>query len=212
MRSELFQGRYLFHLHTLYTDGKLEVEDHFRNARDHKIERLIFLEHIRREPSFDVLEYVAEVKECSTRYEVPAHIGFEAKVLPDGEIDILPEHFALAEVIGIAEHGFPKDSDPDTHKAALYKAIDSCRGRDDKTFVWVHPGLWLYKKSLLVEKESVYLEMLAYAAEAGLRIERNLRYNLIPERHLKAVPASRLVVGADAHTAAELARGTQCIS
>ena len=96
MKSEVwpFQGRYLFHLHTTSTDGELTVRQYFEYASQQRIQRLIFLEHIRRNPQYDVEAFVGEVKENSQRCRIPAVVGFEAKLLPDGRLDILDRHAA----------------------------------------------------------------------------------------------------------------------
>jgi hypothetical protein len=54
MRSDPFTGRYLFHLHTTYTDGKVAVPQYFDLAQRTRLDRLIFLEHIRAQPGYDV--------------------------------------------------------------------------------------------------------------------------------------------------------------
>ena len=120
MSAALFRGRVLFHCHTHYTDGQPSVADYLRWASERGVERVIFLEHIRREPSYDVAAFVEEIHAESERWGVPAVAGFEAKVLPGGALDIAAEHAALAEVIGIAEHGFPDD--PGLWPAAYLRA------------------------------------------------------------------------------------------
>src|ERR1035437_6033754 len=103
---QMFSGSYLFHLHTRYTDGALSPNEYFEFAQQHGYQRLIFLEHIRRSPKYDVSQFISEIRECESRFEVAATIGFEAKVLPGGDLDISDEHLKLAQVVGIAEHGF----------------------------------------------------------------------------------------------------------
>ena len=63
--NSIFQSRYLFHFHTLATDGKLKIADYFRFAREHAFNKLIFLEHIRRSPTYDVDGFITEVKKTS---------------------------------------------------------------------------------------------------------------------------------------------------
>ena len=107
MKSNPFRGRYLFHFHTQHTDGKLTGRDYFDWAQAHGVQSLLFLEHVRREASYDVPAFVEEVKELEQQFGIRAGVGFETKLLPDGTLDITPEHCALAEIVGIAEHGFP---------------------------------------------------------------------------------------------------------
>jgi histidinol phosphatase-like PHP family hydrolase len=200
LRSEHgpFTGRYLFHLHTDFTDGRLTVQQYFEYASRHEIGRLIFLEHIRREPTYDVEAFVAQVREISVNAGIPAMIGFEAKLLPDGRLDISDTHLAMADVVGIAEHSFPDDLC--LLQGALKTAVDRYTERPpDQAIVWVHPGLWFQKRGLMPARDAECASLIQYALNKGVLIERNTRYHLIPERLLPSVPLQSLVHGVDAH-------------
>lgn len=202
MRSDPFTGRYLFHLHTTYTDGQVPVRQYFEYAVRTGLERLIFLEHIRAQPSYDVLRFVAEVRQAEAEFGLPTWVGFEAKVLPGGGLDITAEHAALADVLGVAEHGFPPDFD--LWRLSLRKALEQAAATHrEKPVVWVHPGLWLKKQRRLQTHEHEYRALLGYAQELGLKVERNLRYGLVPEDLLGTVAPEHLVLGADAHRLAD---------
>jgi putative hydrolase len=204
MRSEPFRGRYLFHFHTRATDGRSDIEDYVACARAHGAERLILLEHIRRRPSYDVAAYNHRARAAAAGGGLELHLGFEAKLLPDGTLDITPEDAARAEVLGLAEHGFPEDLA--LLVTAFRTAAASCRAAyPDKQIVWVHPGLWLKKRRRLDAERELYLELLADAQNLGLRIERNRRHGLIPDDLLAAVRPDHLVDGLDAHSVAEMA-------
>ncbi len=129
---------------------------------------------------------------------MPAVLGFEAKLLPDGDLDIAPEHAAWAGVIGIAEHGFP--SDFDVLRSAFRAATRTYHARyPDKELVWVHPGAWFKKHRCLGERRDDYLGMVAEAEALGVRIEHNFRHDLVPRALIEAVSPEHLVYGADAH-------------
>jgi histidinol phosphatase-like PHP family hydrolase len=203
MSSSLFQDRYLFHLHTVATDGQLTVEEYFQHASTARYDRLIFLEHIRKDPRYDVEAFAASVREASGRYSVPASVGFEAKVLPDHSLDISPEHFRMAEVVGIAEHGFPGDPDQ------LADALDGCFSRYSQergpvVLVWAHPGLWFQRKGFLEKQRSRYASLMENARGQGILIERNLRYNLCTRDLYDSLPAGEKVLGLDCHTLKDL--------
>ena len=196
MTADDLRGRVLFHCHTDYTDGQPTVADYLRWARERSVERVVFLEHIRRAPSYDVAAFVAEVRAASERHGVPATVGFEAKVLPGGALDITVEHAALADVIGIAEHGFPDD-------AALWRpslaAAFARWGAGEQVAVWVHPGLWLKKTGRLATHRDDYLALLRLAQRHGVYVEQNQRYGLLPDDLVGAVRPELFVRGADAH-------------
>ena len=203
MRSDLFAGRYLFHFHTQFTDGTLSVDDYFDYALSRGVDRLVFLEHIRSQPSYPVEEFAARVEECSTSYGLEAVLGFETKLVPPGRLDISDKHLAIAEVVGIAEHSFPNDAEL-LHETFV-TAVDFMRSCfPSKAVVWVHPGLWFIKRGLIPEKQPSFLAMVDYAETNGVCLERNLRYGLVSEAFLKAHKPVRLVIGADAHRIADL--------
>lgn len=200
MRSDPFVGRYLFHLHTTYTDGKATVAEYFEWGQRAGVERLIFLEHIRANPSYDVQQFVAEVKACSSECGLPALVGFEAKLLPGGALDIRAEHVALADLLGLAEHSFPGEFA--LWHASVRAALANCASQE-RPVVWVHPGLWLQKRGLLAAQDLAYRDLLAEAHALGLKVEWNLRYGLVPPALRGALPPESLVIGADAHRLAD---------
>lgn len=202
-RSDIFAGRYLFHFHTQLTDGRLSLEDYFSFAAANRVERLVFLEHIRRQPSYDVVGFANEIRRLSADRKIDSVLGFETKLLPQGALDINEQHFRAAQVIGIAEHGFPKDLN--LLAEALPKTFSHYRAMaPDKTFVWVHPGTTFHKLGLDPANQPIYSELLRWASASGLLIERNLRYRLVPAGLIEALTLHDTVLGADAHTSDDL--------
>jgi histidinol phosphatase-like PHP family hydrolase len=202
-RSNPFRGKYLFHVHTRATDGRLCVRDYFEYAERSGVDQIIFLEHIRKQASYDVASWVAEIQQCALTCGVRASVGFEAKLLANGTLDISEKHLALAEVIGIAEHGFPNG--PECLESAFLRVINSYPSvLPNKFFVWVHPGLSLQKRGVAPHLSSVHLSMLDRAQEAGVLIEHNLRYGLVGNELLHRIAMDRLVVGVDAHSLQDL--------
>jgi putative hydrolase len=201
----IFQGRYAFHLHTSLTDGRLTVADYFAFAAEHGLERLIFLEHVRREPSYDVEAFMDSIRRAADESGIPASIGFEAKVLPGGQLDITDGLIEKAEVIGIAEHGFPDDTD--LLIESLITAFERYAGDPgQRNVVWVHPGLALKRRKLLGSMDQIHRDLIARAWELGLIVEHNLRYGLVPKDLLGSEDADGLVTGVDAHHLTDLTR------
>jgi histidinol phosphatase-like PHP family hydrolase len=202
-KSELFSGRYFFHAHTPLTDGKLTLDEYFDFAAACRIDRLIFLEHIRRNPTYDVTRFASEIEAASRRFGIEAVVGFETKLLPDATLNISPENFAIAQIVGIAEHGFPNDlpllEDALIRAFARYHSLDPA-----KPLVWVHPGLTFRRAGFDPLAHPGYKLLLTWAEEMGLLLEKNLRYGLLPDEAISDFNLSQVVVGADAHTADEL--------
>lgn len=196
-------GEYLFHFHTNWTDGKSSLIDYCIAARRYRFKSLILLEHIRRIPSYDVrsLWRAVSVQQgyCNEMIIVP---GLEAKVLPDGSVDLPEEMLSTIQVLGIAEHSFQGDSR--ALADALVQAFQRYSGLNIAV-VWVHPGLRLLRFG---DSGVRYLfkEVLNCALQVGIYIEFNLRYGLPPEPLWHLVPFSRAVVGLDAHSVEDVER------
>jgi histidinol phosphatase-like PHP family hydrolase len=191
-------------VHTSYTDGDFTPAQYVDFAKKAGARTVVFLEHIRRQPTYDVERFAAEV-ERARRESVQTLLGFEAKLLPDGILDIDDDSVKRAAVIGMAEHAFPND--PTLLREAVMKAIERYLPRWPRTtFAWVHPGLCVREHHWDSDANEDFLRMLTKASEAGVLIEHNLRYGLPPSETVAKLPASSLVTGADAHSLADLER------
>lgn len=203
--TDIFDGRYLFHLHTTLTDSTVRIEQYFESALRYGFQRLIFLEHVRKKASYDTKEFFEEVRESERKFRVATTIGFEAKVLPDGTLDIDDQDLNRADVIGIAEHGFPNEFE--LFAAALKQVFSAYSpARLSKPVVWVHPGLWFKKNRLLQERRIEYVSLLRLAQSNGLMIEKNLRYSLVNDDFASFCSPSALVIGADSHKLEDIER------
>jgi len=191
---------YLFHIHTNHTDGSSSVRDYFEMAKSYGIKKLIFLEHIRKYPKFDVYQFVDEIRRCSELFEIEGVVGFETKILPGGQLDIRDEHISIAQFIGVAEHSFLLDEQHlvDAFREILHKYPSEW---GEKTFVWVHPGLWFQRRGILGSK--AYEDMLMVALQSGIMLECNVRYSL-PKCLGDNWPLERVIVGLDAHSVEDL--------
>ncbi|MFZ0880585.1 MAG: PHP domain-containing protein [Candidatus Acidiferrales bacterium] len=77
----------MFHFHTTYTDGALTIRDYFEFAARTNTESLVFLEHIRATPAYNVDAFVSGVRQIRDTTGMKAAIGFEARLLPGGTRD-----------------------------------------------------------------------------------------------------------------------------
>ena len=202
--SDWRQSRYLFHVHTSYTDGRLTADDYVGFAEKAGAKSVVFLEHIRREPRYDVSRFSAEVRDAA-RGSVQSILGFEAKLLPDGTLDLSDDCLVVASVVGIAEHAFPDDRG--LLRDAFLNVVRTYPSRwPQVTFLWVHPGLWFLNRRVDAERDEAYLQMLTAACDAGVLIEQNLRYGLLSPTTAAMLTAQSVVTGADAHSLLDLER------
>lgn len=191
-----------FHLHTTYSEGLLKVEEYFKLARSYGIQSLVFLEQITKNPSYSVDKYIGEVRKYAKQYGIQALAGFEARILPDGELDISDRALEKCDILGIAEHGFPANMT--LFRTAFREAIKTASEiAESKDVVWVHPGLFFKKNRLMTTHGEEYEQLLSHAVESGIQLELNLRYNLIDREHACRFPC---ILGIDAYSEADLVK------
>lgn len=193
----LLKKRYLFHLHTTYTDGNINVQDYFEFAIDHNIKTLIFTEHVRKNLDYSFNLFVDEIHEKSKQYpSVNAIIGAEAKILPDKQLDISDDIYDKIDLLAVACHGFPENVD--LYFDVLHHVLSQ---RREKVTVFVHPGRYLKKRKI----NNQYLSLQIIIDEAvvqGIYIENNKRENL-PDRSVN-IPEENEITGFDIHGEKEL--------
>lgn len=201
-RKMILNKKYLFHLHTSYTDGKCTVDDYCKWAVNHAFEVLIFTEHIRKSPSYDFNMFLADIHQARIYYPgLEIWAGVEAKVLPGGELDLSPEVASLVPVICFACHSFPRDSK--LYQKSLENLFSSHDWRD-KIRVWVHPGRFLKKAGILSVSFFLLRNLAAAALTREVLVEVNLKENLLPEAFTMSIPAQLLIRGCDAHSLEDL--------
>ena len=193
------RGRYLFHIHTDWTDGKSTLADYCIAAKEIGFQNIILLEHVRKECSYDFRAFLRMVEEQRATHAMEILVGAEAKILLDGSLDISETVLANIQVLGIAEHGFQGDAFTLAH--ALGRAFESYRGAEFAR-VWVHPGLKLLQRRPMSMK--FFQEIMQLALENEVYVEVNLRYKLPPKTFFSLIPSSKAVVGLDAHSVDEV--------
>lgn len=196
----LRRGRYLFHVHTDWTDGKSSLSEYCETARKLGFQSIIVVEHIRKEASFSFNAFLEFVEQQRRTQEVEIAVGVEAKILEDGTVDMPDTVSSHIEVLTIAEHSF--EGDADMLAEALCRAFRHY-SRGNIVCVWVHPGLKLLHS---FNAERAFKDVLEVALSNGVFIERNLRYDLPPHWALSRVPRSSVVIGLDAHSVEEVKR------
>ena len=189
-------GRYLFHIHTNWTDGESTLADYCIAAKESGFQSIILLEHVRKECNYDFRAFLRLIEEQRAAHAIEILVGAEAKILPNGSLDVSEMILSSIQVLGIAEHSFQGDANK------LVSALDRAfRSYRDAGFarVWVHPGL----KLLLLSPQS-FQEVMQLALEHEVYIEINLRHKLPPESFLSIIPLSKAIVGLDAHSIDEV--------
>lgn len=196
--ENLLKDKYIFHLHTNYTDGLSSVEDYCIWASKNGYDSVVFTEHVRKKISYDFHSFLSDIE--NARHEFPdldIWVGVEAKVLSPIGLDIPDEILSEIQIVCFACHSFPKDVG--LYERAFEKLFSDSRWKEHIR-VWVHPGSFL--KCLGLIDDYLYLldRLISFARREGVFIEQNLKYELPPRPIIKNIPRSNLVKGLDAHS------------
>lgn len=196
--ENLLKDKYIFHLHTNYTDGLSSVEDYCIWASKNGYDSVVFTEHVRKKLSYDFHSFLSDIENARHKFpDLDIWVGVEAKVLPGGALDIPNEILPNVQIICFACHSFPKDVC--LYERAFEKLFSDSRWKEHIR-VWVHPGSFL--KCLGLIDDYLYLldRLISFARREGVFIEQNLKYELPPRPIIKNIPRSNLVKGLDAHS------------
>lgn len=193
------EGHYLFHFHTSYTDGVSSLAEYCTVARKFGFRSLILAEHVRRECRYDFKALLRDIAECQETFGLPILAGVEAKVLPEGILDVPDALLSRIRVLGIAVHSFP--GDVSQLAQALTKAF-RMYSNSEVTRVWLHPGVHALEGEL--EALERLDDVIQCALETKVLIEFNVKHRVPPESVKKTVPANQAIVGIDAHSADEI--------
>ena len=193
--------RYISHIHTTFSDGKNTVCEYVEWAARHDIGAMLFSDHVRKQPSYDLSDYVAVIAESRATYpDIELLAGLEAKLLPGGGLDI-PDNIEGIQVLFFACHSFPDDP-------ALYVDSFMTLFRDRRwkghVRIWAHPGYFFLKNSHHGIESSILNELIGCAREEHVLIERSLKYDIISSHVFTGLAPSEWIEGYDAHSVDEL--------
>ena len=160
-----------WHIHTNYTDGNNSIVEYCQKATEKGIPLLAFTEHVRKELGYDFNAFLDEIEKAREEFDLIILSGCEAKVLPNGELDV--ERWILKEVDYpiFAFHSFPKDID-------LYISCLKEILMNGHINTWAHPGVFLAKYGLkLAENDEI--EIFKLMRKHDVLFEINRKYKVI---------------------------------
>ncbi|WP_292520586.1 PHP domain-containing protein [Methanoculleus sp.] len=187
-----------WHIHTDYTDGKGSVADYCRRAAELGIPLVAFTEHIRRNPGYDFQAYLEDIDRAREQYDLFILSGCEAKVLPDGTLDVEDNVLEQVDYPIFAFHSFPQDID--VYLDAFYHVL-----KNPRINTWAHPGIFLKRAGLHLQEGELCLIFKALSNSEVL-IELNKRYNAPPDAWIDLARGQQVnfVRGSDCHCVEDL--------
>lgn len=161
-----------WHIHTCYTDGVNSVAEYCEKALELSIPLLAFTEHVARKLSYNFDGLLAEIDKARAEYDLIILSGCEAKVLPDGSLNVSDDIIKEVDYPIFAFHSFPKDLD-------LF--IDCLKSAIANRYVntWAHPGLFLTKIAANIDLDTLR-EIFRIMKQHDVILENNSKYSLPP--------------------------------
>lgn len=189
-----------WHIHTSYTDGNNSVFEYCEKAIEVGIPLLTFTEHVRKNLNYDFNSFLNDIEKAREEFDLIILSGCEAKVLPNGELDV--EEWILREVDYpiFAFHSFPEDID------IYIESLNSVL-RNRYANAWAHPGAFLSRNGLeLPERDLIYIFELM--GKQDVLLEMNRKYSVPSEKWVSVARdyTVRLVNGNDIHSIEECER------
>ncbi len=197
----LQHGKYLFHVHTNYTDGVSKVDEYCSLCSQKGFDSLFIIEHVREKLGYSFEDLNNEVLDARIKNpELKVSLGVETKVMPNGNLDIDSKLLEKTEILGIACHGFPGNPED------LYKSMVNTFNRYSKNHslcVWLHPSSVLKHFDELEGPRKVR-NLIEVAVSNGIFVEWNISRDHESSILPNWIPDANLVFGTNAHSIEEL--------
>lgn len=194
LSNKSFCGEAVFHIHSSLTDGNNTVGEYCEFFKKTG-EILVFVEHIRKRPSYDFSEFIETVHR-------EGHLaGFEAKLLPNGDLDLPEEALEKADLLAVAIHSL---------ELSCLNNLINCLKNAFSVYslrlplVWVHPMSSKVESSLVTDK-MLYLREVLDGFKSRIGVEHNLRHIPFQKSEIDLISQNNPVIkGYDAHSVREL--------
>jgi len=189
-----------WHIHTGYTDGKNTIDEYCARATQLGVPLVAFTEHVRRELSYDFEKFLSEIEAARERYDLIILSGCEAKVLPDGTLDVEERILKRVDYPVFAFHSFP--STQERLVSALRTSI-----RNPYMNAWAHPSTFFNRwepHDMSAELDDIF-EILH---QFDVLFEINKKYDDLPPlaRERASTRRGGNVRGSDCHSIEQLIR------
>ena len=201
-KEYLFDGEW--HIHTNFTDGKNTILDYVEVASKLKIPLLAFTEHVRKDINYNYNDFLKEIDFAKKHFpNIILLSGFEAKVLPNGELDCPEDVYEKADYRIFAYHSFPKNLE--IYVSSIEKIITNYN-----VDTWAHPGLFFEKHKNLKLSEEQLTQIFELMDVHNILLEFNFKYSLPKTDWISEFQRisnkENIIYGLDAHSTDDLYR------
>lgn len=189
-----------WHVHTNYTDGKNTVDEYCDRATQLGVPLIAFTEHVRKELTYDFESFLSDIQSARDTYDLVILSGCEAKVLPDGSLDVTDDILQKIDYPVFSFHSFPPD--PGLYIDALNTAL-----RNPCANAWGHPGTFFIDSGISFSDRDID-DLSKKLHHCDVLFEMNRKHHTASPALTALVDRceGRLVRGSDCHSADQLTR------
>jgi putative hydrolase len=186
-----------WHIHTRYSDGRDDISDYCRRAVEVGLPLVAFTEHVRKNLSYNFNLFLQDIEAARDEFDIIILSGCEAKVLPNGCLDVDEQVLKAVDYPIFSFHSFPEDLE-------LYVKCLKSTLENPYVNAWAHPGTLSYTKIDLPESELA--EIFSLMKEREVLLEINRKYDLPKERWVRMAReyGVKTVKGSDVHQIVDL--------
>ncbi len=186
-----------WHIHTKYSDGSDDVKDYCQRAVEIGLPLIAFTEHVNKSLSYSFSSFLEDIQAARDEFDIIILSGCEAKVLPNGDLDVDEQVLRVVDYPIFSFHSFPDDLE--LYVKCLKEAL-----KNPYVNTWAHPGTLSYKKIDLPESELE--EIFALMKERDVLLEINSKYDLPKERWVRMAKEHGILTvrGSDVHRIEDL--------
>lgn len=194
--KKTLKKKYLFHLHTNYTDGVNTVHDYCQWAQQNGYEVVIFTEHVRKKLTYSFEDFLTDINEAKQNFpNLKILNGVEVKILPGGDLDLPKSILPNIQILCFACHSFPRDTD--IFQKSVKSVIQDTKWKN-YIRVWMHPSILSINSG--INNDELLRELIYYAIDKEVFIEYNLKYNVPAKNIIMGKKELNIIYGLDAHS------------
>lgn len=179
-----------YHIHTNYTDGSGSVDEIAKYCSKLGLNQIAISEHVRTSLNYDFDKLNHEILEAKKKYSVTIYTAAEAKILPNGTLDISNQIRRQIDFLIGSVHSWPSEEN-NIYKPYELLCRSSCQ-------IIGHPKFIDEKLVDMIINSDKILEI-------------NSRYRLNSNQYMivKEFPRLKVSFGSDAHNLNDIENGQQ---
>src|ERR1700683_4175511 len=98
-----------YHIHTTFSDGQNSVEEIAKCCKELGLQEIGITDHVRRKLTYNFSDLVMDIKRAEKKYHIKIWRGAEARILPDGQLDISAEVIRATDFVIGSIHTWPEE-------------------------------------------------------------------------------------------------------